>query len=127
MQSLEFKDRLKAARKAKGWTMATLARKSGVTEGHISHCEYGKFTPRMDTLMWLAEALNVSMDWLAGRYGYDEENETGQRLQYEQTINEAMSQIDDLVKTCEMLSEQLNGLRNSVVHAIHKINREDLV
>jgi transcriptional regulator with XRE-family HTH domain len=119
MQSLEFKDRLRAARKAKGWTLATLARKTGITEGHISHCEDGKFIPKMNTLMYLADALEVSMDWLSGRLGYDDGNEIGKCLQQEQIIN-ALVQIDKL-------AEQLNGLRDFLKNDIYTIKEEELV
>lgn len=126
MQSLEFKDRLKAARKAKGWTMATLSKKTGLSEGHISWCEQGKFTPKMNTLMYLAEALEVSMDWLSGRLGYDDWNEPNKNCKQEQSIN-VLAQIDELAKTCEMLAEQLNGLRYLLRNDIYTINGEELV
>lgn len=126
MQSLEFKDRLKAAREAKGWTMATLAKKTGISAGHISWFEQGKYTPKMNTLMYLAEALEVSMDWLSGRLGYDDGNEPGKNCKQEQRIN-GLAQIEEIAKTCEMLAEQLNGLRYLLRNDIYTINGEELV
>jgi transcriptional regulator with XRE-family HTH domain len=62
-----FAERLKEARTAKKMSLQDLANKTGLAKYHLYCFEHGKYEPRMITLVWLAEALGVSMDWLAGR------------------------------------------------------------
>lgn len=62
-----FPERLKEARKVKGWSLQDLANKTGLAKYHLYCLEHGRYEPRMMTLLWLAEAFEVSMDWLAGR------------------------------------------------------------
>ena len=46
-------------------TVAQLAEKSGVSETTITHVRTGKFRPRLDTLMKIAEALGVEIGDIA--------------------------------------------------------------
>jgi transcriptional regulator with XRE-family HTH domain len=64
---MTFGERLKEARLAKGWTHTKLAEVSGVHENNISTYERGIYEPRIFTAVCLADALGVSLDWLAGR------------------------------------------------------------
>lgn len=58
-------DRLREAREAKGMGQRSLARTSGVSQGHISHAESGKRIELGPTVLSaLADALGVSVDWL---------------------------------------------------------------
>ena len=59
--------RLKAARKAKGYTQFELAQKIGVQQGYISGLEHGAKTPSIDVLMALARELEVELPWLLGQ------------------------------------------------------------
>lgn len=59
-------DRLKVAREAKGWNKAELARRSGVSESTIGRYERGIQSPTVDTARDLADALDVSLEWLTG-------------------------------------------------------------
>lgn len=63
----EFRWRLKTARKAAQLTQTDLAKRAGLMQRQISDYEKGKQTPSIETLMKLAEALNVTTDWLLGR------------------------------------------------------------
>lgn len=58
-------DRLREARQEKGMGQRSLARASGVSQGHISHAESGKRVELGPTVLSaLADALGVSVDWL---------------------------------------------------------------
>jgi len=57
-------DRIRSARRESGHTQITLAKAIGVTHGNISMWEQGLTTPRVQNLGKLANALNVSIDWL---------------------------------------------------------------
>ncbi len=56
--------RLKAARKAKGWTQQDLADKAGLTPAFLSYLENGTRSGSLESLLKLAEALNVEPEQL---------------------------------------------------------------
>lgn len=61
---MDYGERLRTARRARNWTQAELAEKSGVPQGTISKIERGdQETSRYDVL--LADALEISATWLA--------------------------------------------------------------
>jgi transcriptional regulator with XRE-family HTH domain len=60
-------DRIRYARKARGLTQAELAEKVGVGKGLICHWEGEHSEPNLFHATLVADALNVSLDWLAGR------------------------------------------------------------
>lgn len=59
----EIGQRIKGARKAKGWTQAQLAKKSSVATITISQYETGERRPRIDKLVAIAEALGVRVEY----------------------------------------------------------------
>lgn len=59
--------RLRTARRAKGFTQEELAELVCTTKGAISNYENNHSTPPNDMLRQLADILNVSTDWLLGR------------------------------------------------------------
>lgn len=59
--------RLRTARRAKGFTQEELAELVCTTKGTISNYENNHSTPPNDMLRQLADILNVSTDWLLGR------------------------------------------------------------
>ena len=60
-------NRIREARKAKSLIMKELAQKIGVTESTISMYETGKREPDLETLVRIADVLDVSTDYLLGR------------------------------------------------------------
>ena len=62
-----FGDRLAQARLTAGLTQDQLARKVGVTQRVLSHWERAPVALRAEQLLTLANALNVSADFLLGR------------------------------------------------------------
>jgi transcriptional regulator with XRE-family HTH domain len=64
MQSMGWREKLTLARKAKGWGQLEVGEKSQVRQGTVSSCESGKSYPKLDTLMKMAEALEVELSWL---------------------------------------------------------------
>lgn len=62
-------DRLRMARFGRGLSQARLAKLSGVNINSIFIYEAGKTIPGMLNLIALADALEVSLDWLCGREG----------------------------------------------------------
>lgn len=61
-------ERLRKAREARGWSQSALARRAGLTPGHINQIESGhRANPNSETIEALVQALGVSADWLLGR------------------------------------------------------------
>lgn len=62
-----FKSRLQQTRKLRELNQDELANKAGLPSTTISHFESGKRKPSFDNLRKLADALEVSLDYLMGR------------------------------------------------------------
>jgi len=67
---LLFSKRLKEVRKASGLTQQELGNKIGVTKVSVCCYEKGTRTPTLDTLLDLANALNVEFTYLLGNDDY---------------------------------------------------------
>jgi len=64
---MKFAELLKAVREEKGLSQTELATKTGLQPSAISHFESGRRSPSFDNLRRLADALNVTIDYLLGR------------------------------------------------------------
>jgi len=62
-----FPERLRTAREKRGLTQAELAKRAGLQDSAISHFENGARKPSFDNLRRLADALDVTTDYLLGR------------------------------------------------------------
>ena len=62
-----FKERLKAARDLREWSQNDLAERAKLPPSSIAHFEAGARKPSFDNLRRLANALEVSTDYLLGR------------------------------------------------------------
>src|SRR5437899_4219009 len=63
----QLAERLQKLRETRRLTQAELGRKAGMAAASISHFETGQRTPSLDSLVKLADALQVSVDTLLGR------------------------------------------------------------
>jgi transcriptional regulator with XRE-family HTH domain len=63
----EVGKRIQRARERKGWNQSDLARALGKARQHISLIEQGKQLPAVPLLVHIAQALDVSVDYLVGR------------------------------------------------------------
>ena len=62
-----FPDRLRTARERRGLSQGKLAERTGLQASAVSHFETGSRKPSFDNLKRLADALNVTTDYLLGR------------------------------------------------------------
>jgi transcriptional regulator with XRE-family HTH domain len=62
-----FRVRLRSARELRDLNQGTLAEKAGMQASAISHFETGNRKPSFDNLRRLADALDVTTDYLLGR------------------------------------------------------------
>ena len=90
MSTKIFPSRLRATRELRNLKQSELAERSGLQAAAVSHFETGRRAPSFDNLRRLADALNVTTDFLIGR------------------TNESMSSgpnIDKLFRSADELSE----------------------
>ena len=66
---MDFKMRLKAARKARGMRQIDIAKTLGISQGAVTGWEVGKCEPNYATLVKMAALLGVSTDYLLGHTG----------------------------------------------------------
>lgn len=117
---MSFPQRLRMLRKSKGLTQEELGRKVNVTKVSISGYESGNRTPDMDTLKALADALDVSVDYLLGR----------DKAQYTNTTLPELTEKDerDIQKELENLIAGLkskNGFAAFGGQDISELDEED--
>lgn len=62
-----FKERLRASRNMRGLSQGELGGRAGLPPSSIAHFEAGSRKPSFDTLRKLANALEVTTDYLLGR------------------------------------------------------------
>lgn len=62
-----FKDRLTEAMTLRGMRASELAKRTGLSKARISQYVHGKFVPKSDAILTIAEVLGVSELWLMGR------------------------------------------------------------
>lgn len=62
-----FSERLKELRKRNNLTQQELADKVGTKRVNVTKWETGRTEPNFETLIKLADLLEVSLDWLFGR------------------------------------------------------------
>ncbi len=70
MAETRLADRLKLEREARGWSLAELAERSGVSRGAISKIERNESSPTAGVLVRLADACDRTLaGWLARAEG----------------------------------------------------------
>lgn len=77
--SVSFGERLQALREQRGLTQSELGKRAGMAAASVSHFETGQRSPSLDSLVKLADALEVTTDALLGR-----------------TSDESMAQVDPI-------------------------------
>ena len=73
-----FGVRLQDTMDKRGVSAAQLSRKTNIHESNLSRCLAGTSEPSLKNLLLLAQALDVSADWLSGK----EEMETQYEIQF---------------------------------------------
>lgn len=73
-------EQLKACRKAKGMSQATLSKLLGVTQQAVGKWETGRSNPDPEMLVRLAEVLGTSTDYLLGLHNGEQAEEASRRF-----------------------------------------------
>jgi transcriptional regulator with XRE-family HTH domain len=67
-----FRNQLRSLREMRGLTQGELGMRAGIAAASVSHFETGQRLPSLDSLVKLADALQVSVDALLGRGSVDQ-------------------------------------------------------
>lgn len=67
-QPYHFGEKIRAVRERKGLTLKVVAQKAGVSESLISQIERNKVSPAIDTLLTLADVLDINLEFLFEEY-----------------------------------------------------------
>lgn len=94
-----FPERLRSAREYRGLNQGELAQKAGMQPSAISHFETGTRKPSFDNLRILADALDVTTDYLLGRVEDFKALAGADRLHrhYESLVGSDRKMADDLI------------------------------
>ncbi len=63
-----FGEKLRAVRERKGYTLKVVAQRAGVSESLVSQIERNRVSPAIDTLLSLAEVLDINLEFLFEEY-----------------------------------------------------------
>ncbi len=63
-----FGEKLRSVRERKGYTLKVVAQRAGVSESLVSQIERNKVSPAIDTLLTLADVLDINLDYLFEDY-----------------------------------------------------------
>jgi transcriptional regulator with XRE-family HTH domain len=83
-------ERIRAKRLERGWTQDELARRAGISKGFLSDLENNKRGVNADTLLDVAQALGVSIDYLMT--GSEEERAAAERIEIPTTLGQFASE-----------------------------------
>lgn len=61
---MKLHEKIKNLRNNKDWSQAELAQKLGLSHGHITRLETGKFNPSTEVLKKISELFDISADFL---------------------------------------------------------------
>ena len=63
-----FGEKLRSVRERKGYTLKVVATQAGVSESLISQIERNRVSPAIDTLLSLADVLDINLEFLFEEY-----------------------------------------------------------
>jgi transcriptional regulator with XRE-family HTH domain len=101
-QKSQFACRLREARDVRGLNQGQLAARAGLPATAISHFEADARKPSFDSLRRLANALDVTTDWLLGRT--DDPGSSGPTTQLHRDLQ---NMTDDDLATVQLLVKAL--------------------
>ena len=63
-----FGEKIRTVRERKGYTLKVVAQRAGVSESLVSQIERNKVSPAIDTLLVLADVLDINLEFLFEEY-----------------------------------------------------------
>jgi len=95
-----FGEKLRAVRERKGCTLKQIAQAAGVSESLVSQIERNKVSPAIDTLLSIAEVLDINLEYLFEEFRKSRKVQIIRALE-RRTINEDTVLYEELAKPSE--------------------------
>ncbi len=95
-----FGEKLRAVRERKGYTLKVVAQRAGVSESLVSQIERNKVSPAIDTLLMLADVLDINLEFLFEEYRRNRPVQVI-RANERRTVKEAEVIYEELAKPTE--------------------------
>lgn len=114
---MEMGERLKKARKSKGYTQEALASAIGASRGVITNIEYGKAEPQPLAIRAICDILDINEQWLitgTGAMEFISKSEKSARL------------LSDIYNSAKELSEEEQDYILDMIRTFQK-HRENIV
>lgn len=114
---MEIGERLKQARKSKGFTQESLSSQIGASRGVITNIEYGKAEPQPLVIRAICDVLNINEQWLLtgeGEMEISNKSEKSAKLLSEiyksakELSEEEQDYILDMIKTFQKHRENIS-------------------
>lgn len=119
-QKIPFSLRMKELRKEKGWKQVDLAEKADIDKNMISYYENEKYVPSADALIKIAEAFDVSIDYLL--------IDDIQKKPLRQDIDKIDSEIIDLLRNFNKLPvTEKESIKHIIESLVTKNQVKDLI
>lgn len=95
-----FGEKIRAVRERKGYTLKIVAQRAGVSESLVSQIERNKVSPAIDTLLVLADVLDINLEFLFEEYRRERPVQII-RAQERRTVEEDCAVYEELAKPTE--------------------------
>jgi transcriptional regulator with XRE-family HTH domain len=95
-----FGEKIRAVRERKGCTLKQIAQIAGISESLVSQIERNKVSPAIDTLLAIAEALDINLEYLFEEFR-QKRKVTVIRAEERRTIGEDTVLYEELAKPAE--------------------------
>ncbi len=107
-----FGEKIRAVRERKGYTLKVVAQRAGVSESLVSQIERNKVSPAIDTLLVLADVLDINLEFLFEEYRRERPVQII-RAQERRTVEEESAIYEELAKPTE--SDENHSLESYIV------------
>lgn len=77
MSSTTLGQRVRALRQARGWTLAVLASKAGLSVGYLNDIEHDRHVPSLGRLAAVASAMGLAVTEVLAETSFDDEPHGG--------------------------------------------------
>lgn len=108
-----FGEKLRVVRERKGYTLKVVAQRAGVSESLVSQIERNRVSPAIDTLLALADVLDISLEFLFEEYRRDRPVHVIRSME-RRTVREGVVLYEELAKARE--SDGVHALESYMIH-----------
>jgi transcriptional regulator with XRE-family HTH domain len=119
-----FGERIRQARKKKGYTQSELAEIVGISTSSVGQFEVGKNKPTLENLVKISYACNISIEWLVTGHNSKLLNEKTEKV----FVNENQrSEFEKLMEENEQLRQQVRALTRAINLMPENLGKDEVI